>query len=506
MDGAIEVIDRLMRQVWPVLLLLVFYFLANIAVRLSLPQSLEMDEGQQLFLAQWLAAGYDSQPPFYNWLQYGAVQIFGNTVLALTLLKNVLLLGCYLLFGMAARLVIADRRLAAIAMLGLITIPQISFEAQRDLSHTVAVLFSACLFIYAFLKTLKQPTASSYALTGAAIGFGMLSKYNFALLPLAAALAILPDRRYRSRLTDPRLIVTAVIAAVIIAPHALWFIDNLDTATARTLGKLAQGDGSTRLQRIGEGLASLFGSIAVFFLPTVILFWIAFGNRLSSAWSATNEWTRLVGRMFVILTIALTALVIFGGASLIKARWLIPFFFLLPLYLGLKIDASGGEIGAATRRFGLIALLIMLLIPLALFIRVAAPDATGHYEKLNVPYGPAINAIIASGSNRPAIIAAEDLQLAGNIRLHAPDIAVVVPGYERFQQSHAFDGAHPVLLIWRNKGIAAPALPEALAAWLRKQPGMGEARPAAADIARPYHYGYDGALYHFSYAWIYPAP
>ncbi len=48
------------------------------------PASLELDEGQQLFLAQWLATGYDTQPPFYNWLQYGVVQIFGSTALAVS--------------------------------------------------------------------------------------------------------------------------------------------------------------------------------------------------------------------------------------------------------------------------------------------------------------------------------------------------------------------------------------------------------------------------------------
>ena len=61
------------------------YFIANVIVRLSLPHSLELDEGQQLFLAQWLAVGYDSQPPFYNWLQFGAEQLLGPTLASLSL-------------------------------------------------------------------------------------------------------------------------------------------------------------------------------------------------------------------------------------------------------------------------------------------------------------------------------------------------------------------------------------------------------------------------------------
>ena len=41
------------------------------AHRLAGPASLELEEGQQLYFAQWLSVVYDSHPPFYNWLQYG---------------------------------------------------------------------------------------------------------------------------------------------------------------------------------------------------------------------------------------------------------------------------------------------------------------------------------------------------------------------------------------------------------------------------------------------------
>ncbi len=172
-----------MRSSGTLYFLLGAYFLLHVLIRLAMPASLELDEGQQLFFSQSLSLGYDSQPPFYNWLQYGAVQIFGTSVAALTILKNLLLFLSYMFLGMTANLLLRDKGLAAIATLGLVTITQVSFEAQRDLTHTVAVLFSAGLFIYAFVKTLKQASAWRYALTGLAVGFGVLSKYNFVLLP-----------------------------------------------------------------------------------------------------------------------------------------------------------------------------------------------------------------------------------------------------------------------------------------------------------------------------------
>ena len=493
-----------MRESGTLYLLLAVYFAVNVALRLALPNSLELDEGQQLFLAQWLAVGYDTQPPFYNWLQYGAVHLLGDTVLALSVLKNLMLFACYLLVGLAAHLVIRNKALAIIAVLGMLTIPQIVFESQRDLTHSVAVLFAACLFIASLFWALQRPGVFSYLVTGVAIGIGMLSKYNFVLLPAAAFMAILMEKEFRWRLCDWRILLTIVVAGAIVAPHALWFYDNMDLATGRTLGKLTQDATADRTSQIIAGLFSLGVAFIAFGALTVIAFWISFGRRFHESWRASSPWTRLVGRIFVIVIISLVLLVVFGGASNIKDRWLTPFFFMLPLYLSLKLDALNQTIGNAPKRFGWIAVVVMILIPLVLFVRVPAAQYLGRYAKLNVPYQPAIEAILATSRHGPSVIATADMQMAGNIRLNAPGIPVMIPGYERLGGPYAFDATHPVLLIWRGKGEAEPAMPETLRRWAETEGGPGATEVAPKDLARPYHYGRPGDEYHFGYAWIYP--
>ena len=54
--------------------ILAAYFVIQLSVRLLLPHSLELDEAQQIFYAQWTAVGYDTQPPFYNWVQTAILQ------------------------------------------------------------------------------------------------------------------------------------------------------------------------------------------------------------------------------------------------------------------------------------------------------------------------------------------------------------------------------------------------------------------------------------------------
>jgi 4-amino-4-deoxy-L-arabinose transferase-like glycosyltransferase len=496
-------IDRLAQRDGAVYILLAAYFCLNLLLRLAGPDSLELDEGQQLFFAQWLASGYDSQPPFYNWLQYGVVQVLGSTMLSIALLKNLMLFLSYLLFGLTAHLVIRDRTLAVIATLALITIPQVGYEAQRDLTHTVAVLFAASMFGYFFIRTLVFPSAANYALTGVAIGFGVLAKYNFALLPVAAALALLPDRRLRARLFDPRVLLMLALSAAIILPHGLWFLDHVGDATGRTLGKLTAGSDGNGPGQIGTGIVSLVGAFAAFALPTLLVFLISFGGALTRSWKAQNEWTRLIGRMIAI-SFVLVLLVVILGASDIKDRWLVPILFLLPIYLAAKIEASGEPLGVAPLRFGTIVLAIMVLVPLVLFARPFVAGWIGQYGKQNVPYGPAIAEVLASGEHRPSVVLALDHQLAGNMRLHAPDIPVVVPGYEP-TVPFRFDTTHPVLAIWRRRD-GEPTLNPSVAmwAWLNREAALAGKPLTARDAALPYHYGREGDLYHFGYAWVYP--
>ena len=497
-------IDHLARHPGRVYLLLAAYFAVNILLRLAAPAALELDEGQQLFLAQWFVLGYDSQAPLYNWLQYAVVQVLGDSVLSLTLLKNVLLFCSYALFGLAAHLIIRDRTLAIVATLGMITIPQIGYEAQRDLTHTVAMLFAACLFIYALASALRAPSAFNYALAGVAIGMGTLSKYNFVLLPAATVLALALDRQYRTRLLNPRMLLTVVIAGVIVAPHAVWFFGHVSEATGRTVLKLARNTADNPGPL--AGILALSEAIAAITLPTLAVFAFAFGRTLIRAWASESPWTRLLGRILVIATLLLLLLVLLGGVTYIRHRWLVPLFFLLPIYLCAKLDASGEKPVGAQRRFGAVVLAIMIFLPTMLFVRPFLGEL-GYYSKQNIPYAQAVTEILASNGDRPSIIVAGDQQLAGNLRLHTEGFPVAISGYEHLEQPFAFDRSNPVLAIWRrNDGLFAQKMPGDIQSWLEATIGPAGKDVEVRDMAVPYHYGRDGDLYHFSYAWIYPAP
>ena len=117
---------------------------------------------------------------------------------------------------------------------------------------------------------------------------------------------------------------------------------------------------------------------------------------------------------------------------------------------------------------------------------------------------PAIERMLAAGKDRPSLILALDHQLAGNLRLHAPDIPATVPGYA-FPERFRFDATHPVLAVWRRKDGSPTLNPSGtMWAWLNREVDLDGKPLAAQDVAVPYHFGREGDIYHFGYAWVYP--
>ena len=479
-----------------IFVLLAAYFTLQFGVRLATSHSLDLDEAEQAFRSQWLAAGYGPQPPFYNWLQYTVFQFTGVSLAALSVVKNLLLFTSYLLYGLTARLILRDKALAAIATLGLLTIPQMAFEMQRDLTHTVAVFFSATVFFYGFVRSLKQPSLTSYLVAGIGIGFGLLAKYNFAILPAAALIAALSDARLRPRIFDRRLALTAAVALVLTLPHLFWLKDNLHFATARTLEKMTASDNASYPMQVAMGVGSLGLAIIGFAGLTMAVFAAVFGKSLRAAFTAHSEWTRLLERMMLVFVIGILLLIVFGGAAGIKDRWLVPMLFILPLYLCLKIEAAGVVTDRAFRRFLPVVAVIMVGVPAALYGSVAAARFTGHYERLNRPYATMLETLRQQAE--PAAILAGDSLLAGNLRQDIPGVPVVSMDYPGFHPD--LSSRRPLLLVWLLPRGGSEALPPAMAQWL--QANLGASAPEALVIDAPYFYQRGDDRYRFGYAWV----
>ncbi len=478
------------------------YFLTQLCVRLLIPHSLELDESAQIFYAQWLALGYDTQPPFYNWVQTGFLKVLGTNVFALALLKNTILFLTFLFFGLAARQILRSKELMVVAVLGLLTFPQLVYESQRDLTHSVAAIFASALFIYALVMTLDRPSARAYALLGLATGIGMLSKYNFALLPAATLVAVLFDPAFRKRLIDPRILISAIVGIIVIMPHAAWLVDNLDMATQGTLNKLEANTASGKWMQIIIGVTSLFGALVGFAGVTALVFGLLYPRSLRQAARSDNRWSLLLARIMMAAVGLLILLVIFSDTTNIKDRWLSPIFLLLPLYLATKLDQLDTEVEPRLSRIWSVAKIILIVMPLVMLIRIPAHGWFGDYTKLNVDYQTGLTEILKRVPDQPAVILAGDVHFAGNLRFLRPDLPVLVNGYRQLIGDTRFTDATPVLVIWR--GQKRDSMPEALENWLKRS---GQPRPYTSDkLSVPYNFGRDGDAFLFGYALVWVDP
>ncbi|ARQ57584.1 UNVERIFIED_ORG: 4-amino-4-deoxy-L-arabinose transferase-like glycosyltransferase [Rhizobium etli] len=495
-------LERATRTIKTAALLLAAYFVLNIALRITLPHSLELDEAEQSFFSQYLLAGYGPQPPFYNWMQYAIVSVTGMSIGALVVPKNILLFLCYLFYGLAGREALKDQALAAIGMLALITLPQVSYMAQQDLTHTTALLFASSLFLYGFFRTLDRPGVGSYLLLGLATGIGLISKYNFALMPVVALIAILPDAEWRRRALDWRMLIAVAVALVIVLPHAIWLQGNLAFASSDTLVKMAAGNEPAGIARIGKGLLAFLIAILAFAALPVAIFAAAFRRDFVRALSARNRWTGMMERMMLASLAGIALIVLFTGSTTVRERWLDPFLLVLPIYFLAKMKAAGLDFSAGLRRFRPIVPVLMAGVLVALGFRVVGAGLIGTYSRPNVPMADLVREMTRQAE--PALVIASDPYVAGNMRLQLPHVPVVIPDFPVAGIPAYTTAGGPVLIVWRGKKTATAAdavMPERFSSALT---AAGIAPQEIGALSLPYYFGRQGDNFALGYAWVRP--
>jgi len=480
----------------PTTVLLVVYFILSITARLILPNSLTLDEAEQSLFSQYWLAGYGPQPPFYNWLQNAVVSVMGISLLSLTLPKFATLLLAYVFFGLAARELDTRPGFVAIATLSLVTLPQVSYMPQQDLTHTVAVLMATCLFFYGLFRALKRGDWQGYAILGIAIGIGTISKYNFVLLPAATIVAVFCDREWRARLLDPRVFLTAAISLVIVLPHTLWLAGNIDLATRGTIGKMVEANAPHGLVRIARALGSLVLACIAFGALTVVILAVAFKTRFKAALRASDRRTRLLGLIMLVSLLGVVLVILLAGTTKITERWLDPYLLILPLYLLLKLDRAGADVGGSLTRFVPVFLVIMVVTLIPLPGKTVTAGLTGAYSRINYPFAAVAAALRTEAE--PAVIVADGMHLGGNMRLQFPHVPVINAGQPigGFPNPGAMKG--PVLAIWADNGKGSDAVPIDLSSFaalnLKAEP--------VKTLALPYYYGDGKTQLTLRYIWL----
>ncbi len=486
--------------------LLALYFTVQFVVRLSLPSGLRFDESQQAFFSQWLTWGYDSQPPLYNWIQAIAVALFGLSLATLSATKNLMLFGVYASYYALARSLMRDKALAVVAVFSLFTMPQIVWEAQRDLTHSVAEMMMVCLTLLSAVWTIRKPSSVAYILTGVAIGLGLLTKYNYAVIAVALLMAVAAHPIGRKRILDSRIFLTLGVAILICLPHALWVVSDIDIATGRTLGIMQQHGSENRLAAILKGPLELLWLIVLISAPTCAVLLLTARRPLLASYKSDSEWSRFLG-IFLLASFGLLLMLIVGfQMTSLRDRWFLPFLFLVPLYICLKLEASGVDGTRVATRFLPIAMTVMGLVPCALLVRVNLLSAPLHsYEAYNVPYATFVRTLLDKENKTPALVLTDDWKPSGNLKLQLPHVPVMSLYFSNLRAAYDWQPDRPVLLAW-EAGTTGPEWTPGLKDWIGSQLGHAYSDEPVKQMAIPYDRGDGRDSFLFNYVWLYPRP
>ncbi len=275
------------------LLLLGGYFLLQIVLRLITSNTTDLDESEQLLATQQWQWGYGPQPPLYTWLLIPFVKTLGPGALALALLKDALLFGTYALTFASARLMFRDAARSALAALSLLFLPQIAWEAQRDLSHSVLVTFVAVATFFVVLRlkerlelnsvktreNRRRPTWPLYLALGLCIGGGVLSKYSFLVFVGGLLIAGIAISSFRPILLNPGIVISATVCAIIVSPHLIWARQHADWVTS-TSSKLKIATDQPWLKTCAVGLKNLFTGAGSHLGPLLAFYCVVCWKRL----------------------------------------------------------------------------------------------------------------------------------------------------------------------------------------------------------------------------------
>jgi 4-amino-4-deoxy-L-arabinose transferase-like glycosyltransferase len=458
------------------------YFLLHLLVRLLVSPGLELDEAEQLVLTQGMQLGYGSQPPLYTWLLGGLFQLFGVGIFSLALLKNLLLSATYLLTYRSARELGYGRDVSLAVMLSLFFIPQIVWESQRDLTHSVLATTLAAATICCWLRLGNRVSAGGYAVLGLISGLGLLAKYNYGIFLLSLFAASASIREYRQLLLRRQMLGSLAISSLLVAPHALWMAGNTGTVMKQS-HKFNPAAVTSRGEAMLTGFTDLFMAILMFALPLAVLYLVLFLWQRRQGVEAPGlngaPGGMLLVRCIVASVLICMVMVLLFRVTVFKDRWMQPFLFFLPLALLPWMAGILQQGGARFIRWA--ALTVGVLVLLLMAGRPALARFTGSTGRFNLPYQD-LAAALEGEVSRVDLVVAQNRLMGGNLRLRYPQTRVAVP---ELQLSHPV-AVRTVLAVWEEgRGKGGRSDTDAVVADLL---GPDSVQLAAGEVSAPLRY------------------
>jgi 4-amino-4-deoxy-L-arabinose transferase-like glycosyltransferase len=424
------------------------YFGLHVVTRWLVSHNLQLDEAEQLIVTQDWRLGYGSQPPLYNWIQKSLFDVFGVNVFALSFLKNLSLWAAYAFTFLAAREILPNARLAALATAGLLFFPQIAWESQRDQSHLVLATAFAAATLWIYVRLLKTGQLRWFFLSGIAAALGFLAKYNYMLLPAALICASLFSPQFRRAILNWKILFALAAFVALAGPHLAWMAQNKAEVSSQSYKFVATGRYVGNLP-FAAGLQFLITFLGMAIVPLVVFSPLVIRTLGAKAnQPAPAPLVSLVGKSIVAGIVLTLIVVIAFRVTFLRDRWVQPLMFMLPIFLVGCVSQQLEE-KHFKRLFGL-AVIVAITVLTLMNITVIGANVLKRSHNLIIPY-PALAAELRKMGFKNGGIVANGFLLGGNMKNQFRDCRVLVPELEEKSPP-----ARPTLLIWSARSSELP--------------------------------------------------
>lgn len=455
----------------PLLSLLVVYVVLVWALRSFGVTGGSIDDAEQLLYSQSWALAYSAHnPPGPTWLVRALQTVLGPSLLSVTVPKFCWWLLSFLALHACARRLLPSPVRAAQTTIWLAGIYYVSWECVLNYSHSVQVLACSLLLVWQVLRMRCARRLVDYLLLGVLVAFGLLSKFNFAVLLVATVGACLWVPEYRQLLRDRRLVATAVIAFVLLTPVALAQWQLLQASPAATTAKFGIApDWSLRVAVHGAGSAVI---ALLSWLSPLLLFVLALAPRVALPLApaaprmtpdggnlhADERWLRALGIGMLGVVMLLT---VASRAAEARTHY---FQIAAPLVLWLAVRVELlAPAAARLRAITALCATLALLSPFLLALELGGVANITGKGRLLVPYAELGAALRAQGFAGGLVIADDwPHALSGNLRPHLPASSFFSLAHTDYRPPGPANGSQ-CLLLWQ-RGRPPAAIEAALAA------------------------------------------
>ena len=423
------------------------YFLLHFIVRIFISPNLEVDEAQFVGSTDFQLLYNNSHPPLYNWLVRVMLELTGwSWSIALPLLKNILLLGMYLLaFDLIYR--ISKSHVSAVTVvLTFLLLPQIVWQSQVTLAHSVLVAFACVALLHSLVLVVQKGRWKDYIWLGLATVIGIFAKFHFLIFCVAIILVFASNSDMRKHFSWKKTSLSFSIIFLLTLPIFLSVIFNLSQSTAR-MKKLYRESvfSSFDLPYVGvDGVLSFFGAffawcgpLLVFYLVMQLLKRISIESPIYPD-AETNFFVKLFGLTSVIASLIFITAVFFADMHFVHERYLTPVLMAFPFWFVLRFPFSN-EVAVSS---GLIRLVSIIMI--GVLIGSSAMVMFGKHS-LSYPYDEFAKGLEEKFGTGIHILAARDRDY-GNLVKNISGAMVV----------HTSDTPKHLVLVWRKHREKVP--------------------------------------------------